>query len=79
MAAGGFRGFMHLPIAYLTDGRSLHPSQREGMVPHSGFSVIPAQAPPSLGGAPPARASDLALPSTLYTGVGAMAGARFHV
>jgi hypothetical protein len=79
--AGAFQGAMHIRTPFLTDGRSLHPLQRLGMVPHSGMAVYPASGVPGMhSNLYPAKASNLMFPNTLNTSIiAATRGGATHV
>lgn len=63
---GPVSGDNHLTAArVLTDGRSLHPMQRQGDVPHSGFPSLAAGSPAGQGNAPAAAETHLLSPAVL--------------
>lgn len=68
---GGIVGGVHMPGPYiLTDGRSLHPLQRTGAVPHSGVPNLGAVGHAGLTGAPPVGVGpDLGYPATMTPGI----------
>lgn len=75
---GGVVGFHHTPGAYLlTQGRSLHPMQRQGSVSHSGFASVPAAFIGGAGHGPPVGVGpDLGYPATLMPGRALMPAVR---
>lgn len=63
---GAFTGAVHgFTTRVLTDGRSLHPDQRAGLVAHTYWPSLPAARLPGLGSAPPAGAPDISYPHIL--------------
>lgn len=80
-AAGAFTGSNHQFTTFLTQGRSLHPMQRVGLVDHSGFGVVPAASPYTMGSnARPAKATNLKFPNMLNTSIiAATRGSATHI
>lgn len=63
---GAITGPMHqFASAFLNGGRSLHPLQRAGAVPITGYPSVGAAAVPGQGSGPPVAGPQLAMPPVL--------------
>lgn len=67
----------HMPTAFKTWGRSLHPLQRHGTVSPGGFPVVPPGMTRGFGGMAPAAATNIPNPPVLVT-VGALPTRMLH-
>jgi hypothetical protein len=82
--AGNVGNNVHLHTPAFTGGRSLHPQQRLGQAPISGFHVVKASLGPSgFGGnfvaAPLNLSSPPVLTAAVSGGIGATRSSLFHV
>lgn len=77
---GSVNGAAHaFASAMFSGGRSLHPLQRAGVIPHLGFSNVGVAALPGAGSAPPAGGPALAYPDSLITSASHVLGANVRV